>query len=159
MNRRPLAALAAVACSAVLVATPAGATSSKAKPQPDPDWVRIGLPCRVGHKSAVVGYSPTHPWWLEDPDGGEGGIRNPHGWQAWYDNPCPGQWLLFNTWGGDESEDSMNYWSVGTGRSGKAAGFTSPWATLSDTPHCPDGGADYTIVANPSQLRAACPDD
>jgi hypothetical protein len=158
VHRRPLIALAVVTASVLTLATPAGATSSKMKPKTNPDWVRIVLPCRVGHKSAVVGYSPTHPWWLEDPAGGDGGIPNPHGWRAWYNNPCPGQWLLFDTWGGDPSPDSMNYWSVGTGPYGKAAGFTSPWATLSDTPHCPDGGADYTILAKAKQQRAACQD-
>jgi hypothetical protein len=52
----------------------------------------------------------------------------------------------------------MNHWSVGTGLAGRTDRFTSPWATLSDTPHCADGGADYTIVAKAKPQRTACPD-
>jgi hypothetical protein len=88
VNRRPLIALAVFTASVLTLAAPAGAATTTNN---KPDWVRIVLPCRVGHTSAVVGYSPTHPWWLEDPAGGDGGIRNPHGWRVWYDNPCKGQ--------------------------------------------------------------------
>jgi hypothetical protein len=97
VNRRPLIALAVFTASVLTLAAPAGAATTTNN---KPDWVRIVLPCRVGHTSAVVGYSPTDPWWLEDPAGGDGTIRNPHGWRVWYDNPCKGQWLLFDTWGG-----------------------------------------------------------
>ena len=100
MKKALLAVLISTASVAAL-AVPAGA-SSKTKS----DWTRLVIPCRNGHKSAVIGYSPTHPWWLPDPNVDGGGVLNPHRWAGWYSNPCKGQWLVFYTWGGDPSEDS-----------------------------------------------------
>ncbi|MDQ1569108.1 MAG: hypothetical protein QOF96_3988 [Actinomycetota bacterium] len=143
MNRRmrkPLASLLISAATVAALALPAGAAASK-------DWTVQTIPCATGHKSAVIGSSPTHPYWLRtDPDGG--GTRNPHAWLSWFKNPCKGQWLGFNVWEGDPSEDSNTYWSAAPGTSGRIGGATS--ARLLDGPYCPtDVGFDFgTIVRN-----------
>jgi len=41
-------------------------------------------------------------------------------------------------------EDSMDYWSVGTGMSGRADGFTNSRPELADAPFCDVEGADLT---------------
>jgi len=139
MNRRPVVgALVAAAAVVLPLAAPAGASPNK-------DWTVVRLPCRAGHKHATVGYSPTHPWWLPDPNGGEGGVLNPHGWAAWANNPCKGQWLVFGWWHGDASEDSWTTESLGTGTFGHFPEVQG--ARLADAPVCEVGGADRDIVA------------
>lgn len=94
--KKPLAALALAVAAVATMAVPAGAAPSK-------DWTVQTLPCATGHKSAVVAYSPTHPWWVDDGTGTGSGVANPNGWRPWFSNPCPGQWLVFSVWEGDPS--------------------------------------------------------
>jgi hypothetical protein len=150
MNRRPLAALALSAATLATLATlavPAGAAAPKTK---TPDWVRVTLPCRTGHKAAVIGYSPTHPAWIGYDEGG-GGIPNPHAWASYFSNPCKGQWLTFGFWHGDPSEDSNSAVSAGTGTYGR----TDPGVTggqLVDAPYCPDDvGFDVSSIVRKGQ--------
>ncbi len=118
------------------------------------EWVRLELACANGKGKAVLGYSPTHPWWMAERDEYDSGIRNPNGWRSYYRNPCKGQWLLFSTWGGDPSEGSTTFWSIGTGKSGRVGGATS--ARLADAPICHADTSDAVVVAKPKQLREAC---
>src|SRR5581483_8099821 len=100
--KKPLAALAVVAAAVASVALPlttlpAGAAASTGGPSGgivpvSSDWVKTVVPCRVGHKSAVTGYSPTHPYWVRNGDSFQ---VNPQGWTPWFSNPCKGQWLVF----------------------------------------------------------------
>jgi len=133
-RRRPLVALLVSAAVAAL-ASPAGAASSPKQP----DWIRRSFPCRKGQKSAVMGYSPTHPFWLSpDPNTGAP-IGNPHAWRVWFKNPCPGEWLVF-------ANDSMTadadvLFSAQTGTAGWVPAFavdgvSVTGALLSDTPWC-----------------------
>ena len=147
MRLRPIAAALVGTASLLGLAVPAGASPNK-------DWAVRKLPCGTGHKSATLAWSPTHPGWLPDPDVDGGGIHNPHGWLAWYSNPCKGQWLLFGRWEGDPSEDSNDYYSVGTGMSGKVFGVTGLAAQLADAPTCDVDGADGTIIAKDPKVAA-----
>jgi hypothetical protein len=149
LNRRPLIGALVMAAAVVLpLAAPAGASPNK-------DWKVVKLPCRTGHNSATLGYSPTHPWWGDsDPDTGEG-IQNPHGWASWMHNPCKGQWLIFTFWHGDPSEDSNTVVSMGTGTSGHFPGVTD--AGLADAPVCDVQGADRDVEAkDPNVALHAC---
>jgi hypothetical protein len=90
LNRRPFVAALVTAAAVVLpLAAPAGASPNK-------DWKVVDLPCLTGHKSATLGYSPTHPWWLDETDESGSGALNPHRWASWVSNPCKGQWLVFD---------------------------------------------------------------
>jgi hypothetical protein len=146
--KKPLAALLLSAATVAALAVPAGAAPSK-------DWTVQVIPCRVGHKSAVLASSPTHPYWVYSGDRTGSGVVNPHGWRTWYSNPCRGQWLTFWTWEGDASPDSTLYWSVAPGKSGRApgaGGATQPLSgTLADAAFCDIGGADYMAVVKPGQ--------
>jgi len=147
--KKPLVALVLVSAALATLVVPAGAATTVQK---NKDWTVIELPCRIGHKHATIGFSPTHPWWLPDPEGGDGGIRNPHGWQSWYSNPCKGQWLLMHAWEGDPSEDSNMVWSAGTGTSGKVFDVTG--GELADAAYCPeDVGFDFTSIVRPGQVQ------
>jgi hypothetical protein len=133
------------------LAVPSSAGAAKAG-----DWVRLEFPCRDGKGVAVLGYSPTHPMWLDaDDDSGEG-VLNPDAWASWYKNPCKGQWLITNVWHGEPSEGSNTVYSIGTGMSGRMLG---PWyASLADAPDCGDNTWDIELIAKPKQLRSACPE-
>jgi hypothetical protein len=142
-RRRSLAALALSAASVAVLAVPAGAAPSK-------DWTVQTIPCATGHNSAVIGYSPTHPYWLQDDATGAGTV-NPHGWLSWFKNPCKGQWLGFDTWHGDPSEDSHTAWSAGPGTGGRMGGVTG--GELMDTAYCPtDVGFDVATIVRKGQV-------
>ena len=145
MNRRLLVLLVSAA-SVVAIASPAGAASSK-------HWTQVKIPCASGNKSAVIGYSPTHPWWGPSDENGAAEL-NPKRWASWYKNPCKGQWLITETWHGDPSDSSVTVWSIATGKSGRLGGAES--ARLSDAPVCDAGGADLGIIAKPKQAATVC---
>jgi hypothetical protein len=148
--KKPLAAVALIAASLATMAVPAGASPNK-------NWTVVTLPCRTGHKHATVGYSPTHPWWIPDPNDPDqqAGIKNPRGWAAWANNPCKGQWLVFGWWHGDPSEDSWTTASIYTGVSGHFPEVQG--AHLADAPVCDVGGADRDIEAkDPNLMAHAC---
>lgn len=148
MKKLLASVLIAVAAPAVLV-TPAGAAKAK-------DWTRIELPCASGKGVAVIGYSPTHPWWGPSDEDGAAEL-NPKRWLSWYKNPCKGQWLVIDTWHGDPSESSWTTWNIGTGMSGRLGGATG--GALLDAPICDVGGADREIIAKPKQAAKACADE
>jgi hypothetical protein len=152
MRRPAAAATALVAASIATLAVPAGAAATK-------DWTVQALPCASGHKSAVVAYSPTHPYWVPSPDDTGSGVINPTGWRPWFSNPCPGQWLVFSVWEGDPSEDSTLTISAQTGTSGRVApgygsmkGLTAGHPALGDAPFCPsDIGSDLATIVRKGQ--------
>jgi hypothetical protein len=147
-DRGRAAGLIVLAASALLV-FPADAAKAK-------DWVRVEIPCATGGNVAVVGYSPTHPWWGPSDEDGAADL-NPKGWASWYKNPCKGQWLTLDTRNGDPSEDSNTTWSIGTGRSGRIGGATG--GRLMNAPVCDVNGADRVIIAKPKQAAKACADE
>jgi hypothetical protein len=156
-RRRPLIAALITAATVATVAVPAGAASSK-------DWVRATIPCATGHKAAVLGYSPTHPYWVAHGDVTAGGsfVVNPHRWASWFSNPCKGQWLHFATWDGELSEDSYTAVSVASGMSGKVSMIDpnleslGPPILLSSAPYCTNGGGSVALIQKPG-APSLCP--
>ena len=143
MRRRAfVVAAAAATLAAILVPSPADA----AKPG---DWRRIELPCRDGKGLAVIGFSPTHPWWGPEDEAGSASL-NPKRWASWFKNPCKGEWLLTGRWTGDPSPSSNVYYNIGTGQSGRVGGLE--YGHLSDTPICEVGGADLDWIGKKRQL-------
>ena len=142
---KKILAAAVLTASLPLLPAPADAASSK-------DWVRLEFPCRDGKGTAVLGYSPTHPMWLDGPD--DEAVRNPKAWANYYTNPCKGQWLVTGVWGGEQSPASTTLYNVGTGKSGRMLG--QPWARLLDAPDCGWGTNNVVIVAKREQARTAC---
>ena len=140
--KKPLGALILSAAAVGTLAVPAGAANSK-------DWTQVKFPCAKGHKFAVLGYSPTHPYWKGFDENAQEGIVNPHGWASWLSNPCKGQWLVFATWNGEPSEASYTAVSLGTGMSGKYPGVTS--ARLVDAPICFAGTSDAHVIQKPGR--------
>jgi hypothetical protein len=139
---KPSVAAFLVAAATIVQVAPAEAAAAK-------DWIRVEIPCRTGHQVAVIGYSPTHPWWGPSDDDGAAGL-NPKRWASWYKNPCQGQWLLTGRWTGDPSPSSNVYYNIGTGQSGRIGGLE--YGRLSDTPICEVGGADLDWIAKTKQL-------
>jgi hypothetical protein len=150
--KKPITAALLTIAAVATLAVPAGAASSK-------DWTRQEIPCRVGHKSAVVAWSPTHPYWLDNPDGSGNGIVNPNGWRPWFSNPCKGQWLLFTTWSGYASEDSTTFVSAQPGTSGRIDGSANGGmlGRLADAPSCDVQGGSYSIIERKGQPPFYCP--
>ena len=142
--KKPLAAAALLAATVATLAVPAGAATPKS------DWTRILVPCRTGHKAAVIGYSPTHPYYVADPNNVDQTMRNPHGWTPWFKNPCRGQWLLFWTEsGGAASPSSETAVSAAPGQAGKAPGYISTGGppALADAPACgPFAGSGHEVI-------------